>query len=636
MMKGNKEIKLTLIATYPQMSQTFIKMASDEGFKVENIFASFDEAAKIAKKVSKKTDVILSRGGTGDYIKKAVKDTPVIIIPITPFDVIQSMRKLDKHIKEVALFNFKRKIYGIESIEKMFNVKIHEYTFTNATDIKNNVLDVVAKNIRTLIGGAVAVPLARKYGINGIILSAGEETIYRAIYEAKHLIDVRDIERKKNMIYRSIFNSITDGIIYTDNQNNIQLINPIAKRIFNIENNFYVNQNVVTAIPNTQIPRVFKTGIKEISQLQKINNTIISTNRIPLILNGEKIGVVCTFQDITKIQKLEQNIRSKIQAKGFTAKYQFKDIITNNSVMNSLKTMAKFYASTKSAILIEGESGTGKELFAQSIHNASMYKRGPFVAVNCAAIPEDLLESILFGYEGGAFTGAKKNGKSGLFEIAHNGTIFLDEIGELSKPLQARLLRVLQEKEIMRVGGDRIIPIDVRIISATNQNIQKKILESKFRNDLYYRLCTFNIKIPPLRERRDDIILLLEQFLRRKDVQLDESLKSKIYPLLKSYDWPGNVRELYNVAERLELAEKNQEFHAVINENIDFILNDAVRTTKYDMVVTLDTSGGLKNALNNAEREIIKKLMIRHNNNQQKVAQYLQISNTSLWRKMRE
>lgn len=626
------KISLALIGTYPQMSKLFVKMTEDEKISSYNAFAAFEDAVVIAKEIEPKVSAILSRGGTAEYIRQAV-DIPVITVPITPFDVVQSIYNIPPNIKEVAFFNFKRNIYGIQDIEKMFKKTIHQYTFINRKDIEQGIKDVKARGIKVLIGGDLAVKLAQEEGITGIEISSGEESVYSALQEAIHVVKVRLRERSRSVRLQMAFNSITEGIIVTDDQKQIVICNPSAERIFNLPKDNVIGRNIEDVLPKTRINNVFKTNEAEFDYFQEVNGCIINTNNLPTFLDNKFIGVVSTFEDVTKIQKLEQHIRKKMHAKGFFAKHKFNDIITKNSQMTVIKNLASLYATTKSAILIEGESGTGKELFAQSIHNESSRANGPFVAVNCAAIPDNLLESELFGYESGAFTGAKKEGKQGLFELAHNGTIFLDEIGEIPKSLQTRLLRVIQEKEIMRIGGDKIIPIDIRIISATNKNLEKKVKDGEFRDDLYYRLNVFNIKLPPLRERKDDISLLSTALLKKLNPRVDEKKIQEFMNSLIEYDWPGNIRELHNVMERLSLLtedSRNKQYLAEVLNQIVVIPSNSIDDLLY---INVHVGKGLKEAVKQAEKEIIDTMLNRYNYDQELVADKLGIGRTTLWRK---
>lgn len=278
-----------------------------------------------------------------------------------------------------------------------------------------------------------------------------------------------------------------------------------------------------------------------------------SFNLSPIVVNRSVVGAIIAFQDITRIQEMEARIRHEVVAKKMTAKYRFDDILGRSPQMKEARRIAEEFSHVDAAVLILGASGTGKELFAQSIHANSNRKNGPFVAVNCAALPANLLESELFGYVEGAFTGARKQGKPGLFEMAHCGTLFLDEIAEMDSYSQSRLLRVLQEKQVMRLGDDKYIPVDVRFITATNKPLRTMVQKGEFRADLYYRIKVLTVHIPALCKRTDDIIVLAREFLRRytdeyhRQVQLDE----EAYRYLTRYNWPGNVRELQHFIERL-------------------------------------------------------------------------------------
>ncbi|MDD4569812.1 MAG: sigma 54-interacting transcriptional regulator [Tepidanaerobacteraceae bacterium] len=278
---------------------------------------------------------------------------------------------------------------------------------------------------------------------------------------------------------------------------------------------------------------------------------IYITNSDMRVANGYNNRLI-TLKEMNRIKNIDEEYRKHQKHRGHTAKYTFADIVYKSSAMNDLIEKAAKIAKTNSAILIIGESGTGKELLAQSIHNASNRKNAPFIAINCAALSETLLESELFGYEEGAFTGARKGGKKGLFEMADRGTIFLDEIGDAPLSIQTKLLRVLQEKEIMRISGEKVIPVDVRVIAATNKDLLDLIEKSSFRKDLYYRLNVLPLSVPPLRERKDDIVILLKLFLKKYAVRENIRMPkpdNDIINILKKYPWPGNIRELENLAE---------------------------------------------------------------------------------------
>ncbi|HEL7951731.1 TPA: sigma 54-interacting transcriptional regulator [Clostridioides difficile] len=343
----------------------------------------------------------------------------------------------------------------------------------------------------------------------------------------------------------TILNLSKDGILFTSKDGEINTSNSKVKDILDINEDIY----------GKYIEDIFVDSLKVLLSEKEIldkvvvfNKKYINVNKKNIYNRDEKMGTYYSLQEITYIKKLEQNLTKKLREKGQIAKYTFKDIKTNSPKMFECIDLAKKVSKSDLSILIRGESGTGKELIAQSIHNNSNRKNQPFIAVNCAAVPENLLESQLFGYDKGTFTGGLKDGKQGLFELANNGTIFLDEIGDMPLELQTKLLRVLQEKQIMPVGSHNVINIDVRIISATNKNLEQMIDNSQFREDLYYRLNTIPINIPPLRERKEDILIIMEDLINKKLVITPEAKK-----LIQNYMWKGNIRELQNVTSYLNI-----------------------------------------------------------------------------------
>lgn len=627
----DRQMKIAIIATYPQMSQLVLGLAKQMGLEVADYYASFEEAAKVAAGIEHEVDAILSRGGTAEYIKQAV-NIPVITIPITPFDLAKIIWSLDDSIKEVAFSHFDRRLYGISEMEQRFGVRIHDYAFKNREDIQANLEDAASKGVTTVIGGNLIITMAQKLGLNGIEISAGAESVHEALSKTLQILFEKEKERKKATQLSIALDSISSGILIADEQNRVALCNKPAEKLLG-----------VLCKPGTAVPLHFpgipseylkrRLDTPEQTLLRTGDHTLSATFS-PVFLNEHYKGIVATYEDITRIQSLEKLIRSQIQGKGFFAKNVFSDIITEDPKMKALKQEATLYAKSSSAVLLEGESGTGKEVFAQSIHNASLRADGPFVAINCAAIPPSLLESELFGYERGAFTGADKNGKQGYFEMAHMGTIFLDEIGEMPALLQARLLRVLQEREVVRVGGNKVYPIDVRIISATNRDLKQMCADGSFRMDLYYRLSVLNLKIPALRQRPMDVVPLSRFLMKKLDISLSEGVEKKLFDIFQRYSWPGNVRELQNVLERVKIlsdigmeglsADQLQEM-LHLTENTD---------TSERFAFDLDLSHGLKPFVRGVERTVIEKSLQENGNDLQRVAELLKIGRTTLWRKL--
>lgn len=337
------------------------------------------------------------------------------------------------------------------------------------------------------------------------------------------------------------------AIIGVDKDNFICSCNEGAEKILNRKSINLIGNSACDILSCVPFGEVRETKQEIRSRLVTVNGEYVNLNITPVIKAENYMGAFAVLQRFKEEEQKQHELRRQLLNKGHKAKYTFDDILGESGAIKKIKEIAKKMAKTNSAVLITGESGTGKELFAHAVHNYSDRKDYPFVAVNCAAIPENLLESELFGYEEGAFTGAKKGGKIGLFEFTHMGTLFLDEIEGMSPALQIKLLRVIQEKEIMKIGGDKVINIDVRIIAATNEELRKLVKENKFRKDLYYRINTLPIMIPPLREREDDVYLLLEKF--KTEIGADFKFTPKAKEAFKMYNWEGNIRELKNYVE---------------------------------------------------------------------------------------
>ncbi|SHI32687.1 Transcriptional regulator containing PAS, AAA-type ATPase, and DNA-binding Fis domains [Dethiosulfatibacter aminovorans DSM 17477] len=357
----------------------------------------------------------------------------------------------------------------------------------------------------------------------------------------------------KNQIL-SLLNVVDDGIIIIDREGSIDIFNEKAFAILGGKSNL-LNSKIKDIIPQIEFENVFKTLKESEPTIIKYSSKDLSIKTVPVTTYNEASSAVIIINDFNKKEQSQFILRSKLVGKNYNAKYTFDDILSCDNSFIQIKKLAEKQAKSDLSMIIYGESGTGKEMFAQAIHNACNRRNHPFTAVNCAALPENLLESELFGYEEGAFTGARKGGKPGYFELAHKGTIFLDEIGEINSIMQAKLLRVLEEREVTRVGGSNVIPVDIRIISATNKNLWHLVEEGKFRNDLYYRLNVLPLTLPPLRERPDDILLLFEN--QKNNIKAGFELSTEATEILKNYPWGGNIRELKNCVEYLNTLGKD-------------------------------------------------------------------------------
>jgi transcriptional regulator with PAS, ATPase and Fis domain len=450
--------------------------------------------------------------------------------------------------------------------------------------------------------------------------------------------------------HEQIINLLAERIVVTDREGRIIYINEAYCEFLGTTVEEAVNRPVQDVIENTRMHIVAKTGIKELAALHPINGSEMIANRYPLIVDGKLVGALGTvmFRSPdewrmykTKIQHLVEELKyykTKID-KELKSKYYFHDLIGSSQPFLAAKKLAERISASNSSVLLIGESGTGKELFAHAIHNHSLRSSLPFVAINCASIPEHLLESELFGYEDGAFTGAKKGGKKGQFELAHNGTLFLDEIGDMPLSMQSKLLRVLQEKEVQRVGGQKSIPVDVRIVAATHRDLEKMVEEGKFRRDLYYRLNVIKIEIPPLNRRKEDIKLIsvsLLKKLERKFFRTGIEISKEVEQRLMEHTWPGNIRELENVLERAINVLDGQTIEVF---HLPLYLRELERQSTSQMIspvckeTTAEKMLPLRERLAQVEKEAILNALTMTNGNKQEAARLLEIGKTRFYEK---
>lgn len=395
---------------------------------------------------------------------------------------------------------------------------------------------------------------------------------------------------------------------------------------------------ITDVIPKAHCQHLLNTAQPEIGEFLEIGNSKVVANRVPIVVDKKIEGVVTTFQQIERLQKLESKVRRQLAERGLAAKYNFNDILGNSPSLQNAVDLAKEYASVDSTILIYGQTGTGKEVFAHAIHNLSKRKNEPFVAINCAALPESLLESELFGYVEGAFTGARKGGKIGVFEMAHGGTLFLDEVGEMSPMLQARLLRVIEQGEVMRLGDSSIVPVNVRLIAATHRDLRQMIEKNEFRDDLYYRLNVLSLKIPPLKDRGRDIIVIARKFLDdfcHRRGKLTGKFSPDAENVLLLYNWPGNIRELRNSMERLAMRPWKNNIDSIDVSNA-LLLEEPVSTdfVKYKKAESVYDQNMLDQKVSSLEKQVIKRILEECNGNRAEASKRLGISRTTLWRKL--
>lgn len=558
---------------------------------------------------------------------KQILTNLVIPVKVTGFDLLEIIQKAGTN--EAVIMNFGEEIHELSSIASLLKTNIRQINFTELQEAYNILEHLRSEGIRNVIGGSWVCSAAAQLGLNGIFYYT-PRAMENAIQDAINFLKVYRTETESLTLFKTMMDLNRSGIISIDAEAKVQTVNKVTERLLGIKSHTAINQRIEKIIPNitANVP-MSQWKEPQFNIIFEHNKQKIMADIVPVIIHGEKNGHLIALDDVVNLQEKEQKIRKNITQKPMVAHYRFEDIIGSSRAIQDTIRQARKFSSADSAILIHGESGTGKELFSQSIHNASSRNMQPFVAVNCAALPESLIDSELFGYEGGSFTGARKEGKAGLFEQAHQGTIFLDEISELPLHLQSRLLRVLQEKEIVRIGGHQVIPINVRIICASNKNLLECVKEGTFREDLYFRISVLQLYLPPLRKRTEDIPKLFHHFIKKKN-QLTSPLFERInLDILTSYHWPGNVRELENVSERFLVLCKGEKLTA---QKIYQILKNSLYPS-----YSLPPSSPKEEMHNRliSEEELIEQALRKAEGNKEKAAEILGISRTTLWRKMK-
>lgn len=549
--------EILFISPYLELAEIALKVIGNEE-DVDVRVTRMDEAVKLALDAEKNGyQVVVSRGLTASKIKQSEIDLPVIDIGIGGYEILRAYNDAKKLGTRVGIVDVEDVIMGLSSLEKIIDDKLIKYTCENdLDDVVKGIEHLKTRGADVVIGKIAMAREARSRGMEAVIITSDYEAVRMTLLEARRVNKVRKQERRKAEQLKAMLNFTYDGIIALDNEGKITLFNKVAEELSGWTAEHAINMNVKEVIPDAGCHHLLKTGRPELGAVFEIGNVKVVGNRVPIIVDGKIEGVVTTFQKIDVLQKIESNVRRKLSHKGLTARHSFVDIIGKSSALKSTVSLAREYAAIDSTVMIYGRTGTGKEIFAQAIHNASRRRNEPFVAINCAALPESILESELFGYVEGAFTGARKGGKAGVFEMAHGGTLLLDEVGEMPPVLQSRFLRVIEQREIMRLGDSRILPVNVRLIAATHRDLREMVRKTLFREDLYYRINVLSLSIPELKERENDVLDIADKFLREFYDMQGKSygvFSTESAQLLLAHEWPGNIRQLRNVMERLSV-----------------------------------------------------------------------------------
>ena len=653
--------EILVISPYPELAEIVLKVignADDVDVRVTRM----DQAVELALQAEAQGyQVIVSRGLTTSKILKSDVNIPVIDIRISGYDILRAYTEAKRLGDKVGIVDVEDVILGVCGFEKIVGDNLVKYTCKNdLDDIAKGINYLKSQGVNVVIGKIAMAKEARKQGMEALFITSSFETVRDVIMDARRVKEVRKQEERKAQQLKALLNFTYDGIIALDRHSKITLFSKVAEDLSGWTARKAMNKKITEVIPNAGCQHLLVSGRPELGAVFKIGHTKVVGNRVPIVVDNQIEGVVTTFQKLDILQKIESKVRRTLSEKGLTARSRFDSIIGDSAALKNTVTLAKEYAAIDSTILIHGKTGTGKEIFAQAIHNESRRKHEPFIAINCAALPENLLESELFGYVEGAFTGARQGGKAGVFEIAHGGTLMLDEVGEMTPRLQSRFLRVIEQREVMRLGDSRVIPINVRLIAATHRYLRGMVSTGEFREDLFYRLNVLTLPIPQLQDRDDDVILIAEHFLKKfyKDQNKPDGIFStRSIKILLQYDWPGNIRQLRNVMERLsvmtaggvirssEVKKALQIQDVISSENGETTLSpdQLSRDIPYSgMPKLMDTRSSCSRPLqlsrqkSRHERQLILDVLEECNGNKTEASKKLGISRTTLWRKLRK
>lgn len=620
-----------LIAPYPDLAQIASSVVSAEKADCLVCQGNLQKAVEMTRDYIRQghdIDLLISRGGTATLLSR-VSELPVVEIRVTGYDLLRAIQPHASLKRRIAIIGYDNVVSGARSIGEILEQSFGYFAVGSNRDVRSAVHRAREWGAEVVVGDAVSVTFARHAGMETELVQSGAESIRQALNEAVTMSDsIRDqLSRTRRL--NALVDHIEEGVLFLTADDRISQANTMAAELLRTPMKKLVGGVAVRhgVLPESVHNVIF--GDSHSSGILQHGGRTLFVQRTDITVGMDRMGSAVLIRDVGRIQELEARIRKELSRKGLVASYTFKQMIGTAPVFLRSVQRARQCSKTNSTILISGETGTGKEVFAQSIHNASSRRNGPFVAVNCAALPDSLLESELFGYVEGAFTGARKGGKKGLFELAHAGTIFLDEINEMNISLQARFLRVLQEKQIMKIGDDSVIDVDVRFITASNRDLHAETSAGRFRSDLFYRIKILDVRIPPLRDRYEDIRPLVEHFVRDFSEQYglpEPPITDRLVNRLLAHRWPGNIRELRNLAEKLVVL-------SAIAESEDVLIDEVTEDLSVNSLPSAPVFGS-RVTLAEIEYSHILAVLEEEGHNVTQTARVLGIDRTTLRRKL--
>ncbi|RZK99873.1 MAG: propionate catabolism operon regulatory protein PrpR [Rubrivivax sp.] len=584
-------------------------------------------------------DVVVAAGSNGSYLRQHL-DMPVVLVKVGGFDLMQTLTRARRLSPRVGLVTYEGMAPDMTPFSELFDLAVEQRGYRTEDEALACVQELKSAGVPVLVGSGMVADLADELGLTGIFLYSSD-AVREALDDAVEVARASRIELAKRERLNTILAQLSDGVIAVDQQERIQTLNPAMAQLLGVQPAQWLGRKLSELSPDLSLQSTLRLATQELEKIERVKGKALIVNRMPIIEQGVLTGAVLSCQDPISIQRVDRQIRTRIKPQAQGTRYQLDQFLGDSAAIERIRQLAMSCARSPATVLLVGESGTGKELIAQGIHMASDRRELPFVAVNCAAVSESLLESELFGYEDGAFTGARRGGKIGLFEAAHKGTIFLDEVGEMPVSLQTRLLRVLQEREVLRVGAIEPTPVNVRVIAATHRDLMAHVEQGLFRLDLFYRLNILRIDMPPLRDRLDDLAPIAQALHQQvcARLQLDarhtQPLIDALVEQAPRYDWPGNVRELENIIERMMAYAQGPASRPNRDTALAFVRETAPELFASSTPPEGVMAAPLKARQVQSERADILRVLAECGGDRAQASERLGISRTTLWRKLK-
>ncbi|MDB5892429.1 MAG: propionate catabolism operon regulatory protein PrpR [Polaromonas sp.] len=612
--------------------------------RVEVAHLAFDQAlAHVRGQIARqRCDVVLASGSNGSYLRSQLS-IPVVLVKVGGYDLMTALCNARALSDRIAVVLHREVSAELIRFAQRFAIDLQFRAYETAEDARLRVQELAALGVQVVVGAGMVADLAQQAGLTGVFLYS-TDSVRHAVEDAIAIALAQREEKSQRTQLDSVIRHLSDGVVAVDMRGRITTINPAAARMAGRAIEGTVGTPLQQVFSGLLPGEVLSHGAAELGRVDELQGRSVVVDCVPLHDADTQTGAVFTLHAPGPLENAVSRLRARSHRRANTARYTLDQLVAVSPAMQAVVKRCEALArSSDATVLIRGESGSGKEVVAQGIHQASRRRQQAFVALNCGAFPPNLLESELFGYEEGAFTGARRHGKAGLFEAANGGTLFLDEVGEMPLQLQTRLLRALQEKEITRVGGVDAIPVDVRIIAATHRDLFAMVGQGSFREDLFYRLYILEVVVPPLRERPEDLDALAAMLIPAALVRASvghlaaEALQAAL-PVLRGHPWPGNVRELENVAERIAMAclieqaaPRTPAVAALLGASRPSVQEAGPDTAPGQ----LSTEHSLPQTRREHEAQRARSVLQACGGDKEAAVQILGISRTTLWRKLR-